>query len=141
MRDWKAIPKQTLLVENGEFGDCWRCCIAAIIGREATNLPHWMRDAEHAEADTQRWLKERGWIMIEAAKMWVPQWHGDSHYWPFIVYGPTVRSKTSRDTHAVVKLGQEIVYDPHPSEAGLLAELGMYAIFSIGLPPGVRYGP
>jgi hypothetical protein len=59
---WKSIPKQTLLVEDGEIGDCWRCCIAAVLGVPATEVPHFLRNEDgtvnhNVDADTQRWLK------------------------------------------------------------------------------------
>jgi hypothetical protein len=124
MRDWKSIPKQKLLVENGEIGDCYRCCVAAVIGVPAEEVPHFVRDYKGYDADAQRWLVARGWLMLEGSvsQIWIPQWHGDNFHYPMIVSGPTVRSKSSSNTHAVVYLDHKLVYDPHPSEAGILAE-------------------
>mgnify|MGYP006969512352 CR=1 FL=1 len=138
---WDAIPKQTLLHENGEFGDCWRCCIAAVLGMPAESVPHFGVDVSGKpnrkdDADTQRWLAESGYCMLYAnsvacrRSLWMPMWYGDDvKKPPIIVCGPTIRSKTDADHHAVVEIGSELVYDPHPSEAGLLAVSEEYIIF------------
>ena len=165
MRDWSSIPKQTVFSEfaggkPGELGDCWRCCIAAILDMPAAEVPHFIQIAEdngkRPECDTdkdgklfvrkcrtsshnaltQRWLRTKGYVLVTF--MGAAPW-GDGTPWvwyspsndegdpplddiilPFIATGPTVRSKKSADQHAVV-MTSHMVYDPHPSNAGLLA--------------------
>lgn len=138
--DWSAIPKQKHLVENGEIGDCWRCCIAAVLGLPAENVPHFLlgEDGKHnnnCDADTQKWLNERGLLMFYASAVggrtaiWFPRWSESKFPLPPIIScGPTDRSQGMGKHHAVVMVGNEVVYDPHPSEAGLTAITEQYLI-------------
>lgn len=141
-RNWKDIPKQTFLVENGEIGDCFRCCVAAVIGRGAEEVPHFCRkeDGSHNhndDADAQRWLNAQGYLLIcvsasggrEVVKY--PCWHEDVEKFPppvVISVGPTCRSKGRGKYHAVVTRGNDLLYDPHPSEAGLTAIIEQYLV-------------
>lgn len=125
MRNWD-LPKQQLLSAPGVTGDCWRCCIAAILQVPAEEVPHFYdrTQFESAEADAQRWLNARGYALVTTrASFDVPRWHGDDVELPLIVSGPTERSRGMGKLHAVVKVGMKVVYDPHPSEAGLTAEV------------------
>lgn len=140
-KDWKAIPKQKFLVENGEVGDCWRCCIAAVLGLPAEEVPHFLRNEDgtlnHSiDADTQSWLNERGYVMLFANALGMsmglhfPRWGKKPFDLPaLITCGPTERSRGLGKHHAVVTIGDGIVYDPHPSEAGLTAIVEQYLIF------------
>lgn len=143
-RDWKAIPKQTHLVENGVIGDCWRCCIAAVLGLPAEEVPHfgsgddgkWNHQCDY---DTQKWLNDRGYVITYASAVGgsrsafcLPCYSADSDICdsiPLIACGPTQRSKGLGKHHAVVMVGRDIVYDPHPSEAGLTAIIEQWLIF------------
>ncbi len=124
---WNNIPKQTFLKENGQIGDCWRCCIAAIIGLPAEEVPHFVAE-EKGNADVQSWLSEKGYVLISASNISVPRWFGDNIEYPVICCGPTVRSKKIGEHHAVIMMNNEVVYDPHPSESGLLATVNQYII-------------
>lgn len=142
-RNWNAIPKQTFLVEDGKIGDCWRCCIAAVLGLPAEEVPHFLMkdDGTHNhndDADAQRWLNANGYRMVivtalggrEAIRF--PCWNEDREKFPapiVISVGPTVRSKRRGCYHAVVTQGSDMLYDPHPSEAGLTAITEQYLIF------------
>jgi hypothetical protein len=142
MRDWSKIPKQTQLSENGVIGDCWRCCIAAVLGLPAEEVPHFQqlepgKSNNECDADTQRWLTERGYRIMYANVMGrsgliYPVYHSDTFVHqtpPIIAVGPTPRSKGMGRNHAIVTIGGQMVYDPHPSEAGLTAILENYLIF------------
>ena len=143
-RDWKTIPKQTLLVENGEIGDCWRCCIAAVLGLPVNEVPHFARgdNGKHnseCDADTQRWLNERGYRMTYAnaiggtrESLHFPRYASDCDRFPdvpLIAAGPTCRSVGLGKHHAVVMIGGKVAYDPHPSDTGLTAIVEQYLIF------------
>lgn len=73
------------------------------------------------DPDTQRWLNARGFVLVVAdGKLAFPRWHGDKVAMPpVITCGPTPRSKKMGQHHATVFIGDTMVYDPHPSEAGL----------------------
>lgn len=122
--DW---PKQTLLSEDGQTGDCWRCCIAAVLQVPAEMVPHFLRDGRSLCADTQRWLNQRGFILVQirggdgTSGFGLPGWGKDaSPVLPIIACGPTVRSKKRGAHHAVVMIGEQLVFDPHPWNCGLL---------------------
>jgi hypothetical protein len=134
--DW---PKQQLLTEDGQEGDCWRCCVAAILQRPAAEVPHFLadvvRDGGSLEAHTQLWLNNQGYWLIQgrgAYALIVPRWGGDKGgnfpQPPIIACGPTVRSRKPGQHHAVVMQNSRLVYDPHPWQCGLLATTEEYMI-------------
>ncbi len=120
--------KQKFLKERGEVGDCWRCCIAALINLPIDDVPHFqeIQDKHEGSAipDAQVWLNERGYILI-SVNNWQdvcpPAWGSNPVTLPYIASGPTIRSKSSKDKHACVYIYEKLVYDPHPSDVGLLA--------------------
>ena len=140
--DWKNIPKQTVLHEPGSpaVGDCWRCCVAAIICAPAAELPHFVQIARDTQTDedrlTQTWLTGNGWTMIhcQPAGFYQPnRVNRDYEGLPYIATGPTERSRGMGKHHAVVMVGNKMVYDPHPSEAGLTAITDIYLIVPVGI--------
>lgn len=143
MADWNSIPKQTILAQDGQIGDCWRCCIAAVLGLSAEDVPHFGNDNgkwNHCcDQDTQRWLNERGYRLLcvtahgctrepfeyPCFSVDLPQFP----HVPLITCGPTQRSKGLGKHHAVVSVGGTVVYDPHPSESGLVGIAEQFLIF------------
>jgi hypothetical protein len=125
--NWK-LPKQRFLVEKGHEGDCWRCCVAAVLQIPWNRVPHFNKISNHLTADTQRWLNKKGYVLV-GGKITFPRWHGDEKAnLPVIACGPTPRSRGIGKHHAVVMVDDKIVYDPHPSEAGLTAITDSYII-------------
>jgi hypothetical protein len=138
---WKAIPKQTVFSSETTVGDCWRCCVAAVLGLAAEKVPHFLARAieEKTCVDglTQQWLNGRGLCMVEVMGgqygggfNW-PRYFSerDDVPWPAVIMGgPTERSRGIGQHHAVVAILGRIVYDPHPSEAGLTAITHQWAI-------------
>lgn len=136
------LPKQTFLVENGHVGDCWRCCIAAILQLPAAQVPHFLLDDSgnggcSVDTKTQTWLNERGYVLLLSRAFGIPRMHGGNPLadYPRIVCGPSPRSKRMGAHHACVAIGQTIVYDPHPSGAGLTAITDEYMVVPV-LPMG-----
>lgn len=122
------LPKQIYLRStepDAPPGDCWRCCIAAVLQMPAQDVPHFVAQdgGLHYEADTQVWLAERGYCLVRSkSRFQFPQWHARKfNPVPVIAGGPTPRSRDMNDTHAVVYFDGKLVYDPHPSNAGLTA--------------------
>jgi len=128
------LPKQEFLVENGQIGDCWACCIAAVLGIPRNEVPHFLQEdpsGQRMDPDTQRWLNNRGFVLIhvEGADFNYPRWAGETvPMLPVIAAGPTPRSKRVGQHHAVVMLGGKLVYDPHPSDDGLTWVVDQYLI-------------
>jgi len=136
--DW---PKQTLLSEDLQIGDCWRCCIAAVLQVPAEKVPHFLRDGRSIIADTQRWLNQRGYVIIQSnngghnSGFWFPSWGVDAvPQHPVIECGPTVRSKKKGAHHAVVTVRGQLVYDPHPWNCGILWTTDAYVIAPLFAP-------
>lgn len=126
-------PKQAYLVENGQVGDCWACCIAAVLDIPRAEVPHFLAessDGRSMDADTQRFLNQRGLVMVLVqSEIWIPRWaNDDAPPLPVIAAGPTPRSKRMGQHHAVVMVNDQVVYDPHPSDAGLTAITDRYLI-------------
>jgi len=126
-------PKQKFLSESGELGDCWRCCIAAMLQLPIDDVPHFLmwakKNGSSMHPDTQKWLNERGYCLVQANEFSFPRWAGKGFDgMPVIASGPTSRSKTMREHHAVIMLGDKLLYDPHPSEDGLTAVTQMYLV-------------
>lgn len=137
--DW---PKQTLFrkPEIGQAGDCWRCCIAAILQLPAEEVPHFLQvalDEQTHDMDprTQRWLNERGFVLVEASFIRLPCGGTgglrDRPLVPVIACGPTQRSKAMGQHHAVVMVGDKVVFDPHPDDNGLLAIVDTYLVLPL----------
>ena len=110
--------------DNGVLGDCWRACIATILGLPGSVVPHFVRD--HGD----EWL--------EATEDWlVANGHPRLYYFPtrfpitdllrpfVILVGPSPRGVA----HAVVADADtgEMVHDPHPSRDGLVSRSAVYA--------------
>lgn len=147
--DW---PKQTIFTAENVIGDCWRCCIAAVLQIPAENVPHFAA-GNHSQADAQKWLNDRGYVMINvtggghSSAIHFPRWartadeksESRAHY-PLIVCGPTVRTKKPGQHHAVVMVDGKTVFDPHPSDAGLIWIAESYMILPAFEPAPSLYG-
>ncbi|WP_422049879.1 hypothetical protein [Shimia sp.] len=47
--------------DNGQWGDCYRTCVAIIMGMPAAEVPHFCDGGGHDGAkESQDWLRERG---------------------------------------------------------------------------------
>lgn len=100
---------------RGVYGNCLQAAVASALGLELDAVPHfgaftWWEPA------TRLWLRGRGldWRMVGA----IPA--GRS-----VVVGETVRQTGQ---HAVVGDAGEVVWDPHPSRAGLATVSRAYVL-------------
>lgn len=69
------LQKQLILDHNpeqGRHGDCYRTCIAILLGMDAADVPHFTGDAieaghgqDAADLAAQAWLTERGYRAIQ----------------------------------------------------------------------------
>lgn len=98
---------------NGQHGDCLRACVASLIEVPAAEVPHvaqlFPNDARAAWNHLYDFLEARGYCYVPGRKTII---EGQYH----IISGPSPRNK---GTHAVIGLDGKIVFDPHPSRAGL----------------------
>lgn len=127
------LPKQTFLRDDarGIKGDCWRCCIAALLQVPAETVPHFLKDSpDDMYGATQKWLNERGlWLFnIPVGGIWHPGLYSEHDAPPIISCGPTPRSTAMHMTHAVITVNRKMVYDPHPDNNGLTAVTDHYIV-------------
>ena len=129
------LPKQTLMVnrEIGQNGDCWRCCIAALMQMPALELPHFLQLANDegthdCDQRTQAWLNERNHILIETDRITLPAHYKLRPKLPYIACGPTQRSRSMGQHHAVIMIADQLMYDPHPDNTGLTAVIDRYLV-------------
>ncbi len=124
---------QTIL---GDGGDCYRCCIASILGVDAEQVPHILEF--HSNEDVERhWFNITVDLARENWRLRVYLCDGENaHAVPAdvatIIGGDGPRGRS----HAVVGIGTEMVHDPHPSRAGLTRVTDF--MWFRPLPDGVR---
>ena len=110
--------------ENGNVGDCYRCCLATLLELPVEDVPHfaamdggeyWGEEIEEAR---RKWLADRNVLRIEITFDGSgddPLTVGDVLEWagkrnpgiPFILCG-----SSGRYNHSVVAVSNEIVWDP-----------------------------
>lgn len=107
----------------GIRGDCFRACLASIMELMSDEVPHFVQ-AGNAKwwSDLQAWLAERG-LCAMSIKVTPDElqfgWPNEATF--CILNGPSPRGKGMK--HSVVGMIEpwnfKIVFDPHPSRAGL----------------------
>lgn len=110
---------QTILAEDpsGERGNCFATCIASILEAPLAEVPNFC-NSDLWRWDLNRWLAPRGLTYVDVS---LP---GDARdelveFWGYhVISGDGPRGHR----HSVVGLKGEIVWDPHPSRAGLLGK-------------------
>lgn len=112
--------------DNGVQGDCWRACIATILGLPRDTVPHFIQDHgdEWLEA-TEEWLVANGHPKLYHFPTRFPI--ADPLRPLVILVGPSPRGVA----HGVVADATtgEIVHDPHPSRDGLVSRSAVYAFY------------
>lgn len=120
---------------SGTVGDCWRACIASVIGCPITEVPHFVRDhgTEWFEA-TNAWLTERCGELIlyyEGEDVALAEHRRELTTRDYVV----LDGKSPRGDwyHVVVAdaVTGEIMHDPHPSRAGLASITGVFALVDV----------
>lgn len=107
-------------VDNKIIGDCYRTAIACVLEREPSEVPHFM-DFTWGEWEARKWLKAEYGLTIAQTRVdkmsngWVLNLAKGEHDVFHLMIGDTVRGLK----HAVVGRNGSVVWDPHPSRAGL----------------------
>lgn len=96
--------------EKGTRGNCQQAATASLLGLGLDEVPNFMEAEAGFWPSFWRFVQERGLGVIElsGARSF------DCHY---LAYGPSPRGVS----HAVIYKSGELVWDPHPSRAGLLS--------------------
>ena len=110
----------------GEFGDCYRACIASILELPPEQVPHFgglSTNSEEMKVHFRQWLAERGLALFEnwvsggwSLEKVLRLFSKESPGAPFILHGEAALKGGSDINHAVVALDGEI-HDP--SGAGI----------------------
>lgn len=96
-------------------GNCLSACVASLLEISLLDVPYFGGDDEWW-ASLRRWLQPRGLYALNSTLDASPDaWRPEGYY---ILAGQSPRGPW---LHAVVARGHEIVHDPHPSRAGILA--------------------
>ncbi len=108
--------------DNGVLGDCWRCCIATILGLAAEDVPNFVESDDWWEA-TAMWLAGRGKSLVLVAADPNQGWALCKGPGLFIASGKSPRGYF---LHSVVFGAGGMVHDPHPSGAGIVDDPTTY---------------
>lgn len=111
--------------ENGFWGDCYRTCIACLLGIDAADVPHFCDDAQgkdidDTEANCRAWLKSCGYniikvCMLECNASYALSWFDDM---PYILTGQS--PNFNGVAHCVIGRGAfDVVWDVSPLNKGL----------------------
>lgn len=110
---------------NGVYGDCQRAVIASLLDLPISEVPHFLLESKNQRegywTGLQAFLRTKGYAWLV-----VPAKSGAAFYGAVdeAIYheisGPSPRGQGV--THAVVGCDGNIVFDPHPSNAGLAGE-------------------
>lgn len=116
--------------DNGQYGDCFRACIASLMELPIEEVPHFMDGlgVDEGRIGLRRacdWLKVVGYGTIAYHAAWTPE---ELHLWQddfLMALNPNthhiISGYTARNTfHSVIGKGGHMVHDPHPSGIGLL---------------------
>ena len=109
--------------DDGIPGDCWRAALASVLDLSAEEVPHfglyvswWF--------ETRRWMQSRG---LDLAYYYADDWSGEMAAWPMVLDGPSPRGPFRHCVVGLVDTG-ELVWDPHPSRAGLTEIEGFFMV-------------
>lgn len=126
------FPDQEFLSDpdSGVVGDCWRACIAGLLGYlSSEHVPHFVAQEEVGGLDwlaqTQEWLRKQ--CGFELHYFAAPQYPIASSVRPLVI----VIGRSPRGVgHAILAnaLTGDLVHDPHPSRAGLIDITGVYVL-------------
>lgn len=114
---------------DGTPGDCFAACIAVLLDVDLEQIPHFVMHGDHWWDVTRRTVRELrpGWDLTCAMPSPWPPYLGDVEEWVecqhlAIATGPSPRGGFM---HCVVidTVTGEMVWDPHPSRAGLAGDI------------------
>lgn len=130
-----AYQKQAFMhdPESGVFGDCYRTCLAGMLGLDRDEVPHWVTtmDPELWESEVQpkydRWLADRGLqelaIPVEDAGLnAVLEWQKTRTRQS--VVSMLTGESISGCNHVVLVQGGEIIHDPALNDSGIVGPAG-----------------
>lgn len=110
--------------EEGQYGDCQRAVIASLLDLPASEVPHFCAIAKDEPTAfwtlLQSFLRSKGFVYLRVPARSGAAFFGDEGNVFHEISGPSPRGNGV--FHAVVGCNGEIVFDPHPSRAGLAGD-------------------
>jgi hypothetical protein len=110
-------------IPGKQYGDCMRACIASLMDMPICLVPHFLRDAGGDAPDFWNriydFVEEHGWDFYPSQPAYLSR-HATQMDGYHIIGGPSPRGNDL--LHAVVGRHGKIVFDPHPSRAGLAGD-------------------
>lgn len=112
---------------DGIPGDCYRTCVAIVVGLERDEVPHFVMFGSSCDDLTRRWVRETfpgndlGWYLPSPWPLFEDVDQRDELQRYAVATGPSPRG---RFPHCVVvdAVTGDLVHDPHPSGAGLAGD-------------------
>lgn len=110
--------------ENGQYGDCQRAVIASLLDLPIEAVPHFLQEAD-GDPETywkklQGFVRSHGFVYLTVPARSGVSFFGDDGEIYHEISGPSPRGNGV--SHAVVGCNGQIVFDPHPSRAGLTGD-------------------
>lgn len=103
---------------TGIPGDCVRAAVASLLDREPTSVPHFIAGSDIDSRvwwyALKGWAADNGWAVTRTGLL--PRQENVPLPKFGIACGPSERGVS----HAVVAVDGQVVWDPHPSRAGIL---------------------
>lgn len=110
--------------EVGQFGDCQRAVIASLLDLPISEVPHFLQEANGEPSmfweSIQTFCRKHGYVYLTVPARSGFSFYGDDGDVFHEISGPSPRG--SGVFHAVVGCNGNIVFDPHPSRAGLAGD-------------------
>jgi hypothetical protein len=108
----------------GQHGDCQRAVIASLLDLPISSVPHFLQVADGDPTiyweTLQTFVRTHGFAYLTMPARAGQAFFGDEGDVFHEISGPSPRGNGVR--HAVVGCNGEIVFDPHPSRAGLAGD-------------------
>jgi hypothetical protein len=95
--------------EKGLHGNCQQAAVGSLLGLRLAEVPNFMEQPQGFWRSFWDFVRERGFAIVELSG---PR-HFDCYH---LAYGPSARGCG----HAVIYRAGKLVWDPHPSRAGLI---------------------
>lgn len=110
--------------EEGQYGDCQRAVIASLLDLPISEVPHFSGIAKGEPRifweTLQAFCKSHGYVYLTIKARSGAAFYGLDEDIYHEISGPSPRGNGV--FHAVIGKGGEIVFDPHPSRAGLAGD-------------------
>lgn len=107
-------------------GDCFRCCVAMVLGMEYEDVPRFNEpEEERWVGNLSVWCREQGLSMLMLMPRQGTIWSHFFSHGLWIAGGPGPRGVD----HAVVYDGPDLLHDPHESKEGLLKVTDAMVLF------------